>query len=78
MQVLIEHLEAMARIHGATLKHLSTLRPMSVERYSKNDFSKGVLATIVEVYALACNIPEGRQAVRDLGLEPFLQDIEGK
>lgn len=78
MRKLIEHLEALATMHGATLKCAASLRPMMIERSAKNDFSRGVLSTVVEVYFLAGNTPDGRQAIADLAFQPLFQNIEGE
>lgn len=76
---LLLHMEAMANQHGATLKHASTLRPMSIEHNAKQgDFSRGVLATLAEFHALASQCPDGRQALLDLGFEPVLEHVEGE
>ena len=77
MKKLIEHLEALANLHGATLKHPLSLTPMSIECYAKHgDFSRGVLATIVEVCRLASQTTEGRQAIHDLGFRPFFESAQ--
>lgn len=76
MRKLIEHLEAVARLHGATLKCSASLRPLMIEHVAKNDFSRGVLSTVVEVYRLASQTLDGRQAIGDLGFEPLFQDVE--
>ena len=39
---------------------------------------QALLACAHDVYRLACQSPEGRQALRDLGLEPVLQHVEGE
>lgn len=79
MRELLEHLQAMAVLHGATLTQRGTLLPMSIEAHAvRGDLSRGVLATVAEVYSLACKSPEGRQAARDLGFEPLLERVEGE
>lgn len=79
MRVLLERLQAIALLHGAHLQHPSSLRALSIERNArKGDFSRGVLAAVAEVYLVACQSPEGRQAVRDLGFQPILEKVEGE
>ena len=78
MQKLLKHMEAIANQHGATLKHPGLLRAMSIERHAKNDFSRGVLATLAEFHVLASQCPEARQALLDLGFEPVLEGVEGE
>lgn len=78
MKKLIEHLEAMSLTHGATLKHPSTFHPMAIEHNAQSDFSRGVLATIYEIYDLASQTPDGRQAICDLGFQPLPQNVEGE
>lgn len=75
---LLQHMQAVATMHGATLTHPQTLRPMSIEGKAKSDFSRGVLATVAEVHFLASQSAEGRQALIDLGFEPVAQSVEGK
>lgn len=76
MRKLLEHLESMARQHGATLKCAASLRPLMIEQSAKSDFSRGVLSTVVEVYLLAANTLDGRKAIDDLGFQPLFQNIE--
>jgi len=40
--------------------------------------SAGFLAAAVELRDLLAQSPQGRQALRDLGFEPVLQDVEGE
>lgn len=70
-------LQRIAVAHGATLQSRESLMPLALECNAKTPFDRGVLACVVHVYALACQVPECRQAISDLGFEPFLQDIEG-
>lgn len=37
-----------------------------------------LLAAACDVVDLLCQSPDGRQALRDLGLEPVLENFEGK
>lgn len=74
---LFEMLNGIAVSHGAALQSAETLLPLSIERNAKTPFDRGVLACVVHVYALACNVPECRKAILDLGFEPFFQDVEG-
>lgn len=78
MRKLLEHLEAIAKQHGATLKCAASLRPLMIEHIARNDFSRGVLSTVVEVYLLAGKTSDGRQAVADFGFQPLFQNVEGK
>jgi hypothetical protein len=79
MRQLLEHLQAIALRHGASLTHSQTLHPMSIESNAKSgDFSRGVLATVVEVYWLAGQAAEGRQAILDLGFQPLFERVEGE
>lgn len=79
MRKLLEHLQALSLQHGASLTHPSTLLAMSIESRAKHgDFSRGVLATVAEVYRVVSETPDGRQAIQDLGFEPFLQGVEGE
>lgn len=78
MRKILEHMEAMANQHGASLKYPSTLRAMSIEASAKNDFSRGVLATLAEVSVLASQCPEARQSILDLGFQPVLENVEGE
>lgn len=75
---ILEHMQAIAMMHNATLTRPDTLRPMMIEGRAKGDFSRGVLATVAEVHWLACQSAEGRQALIDLGFEPVAQHVEGK
>lgn len=78
IRTLLLHMQAIAEMHGATLTIPHTLLPMVIESNAKSDFSRGVLATVAEVYWLACQSAEGRQALIDLGFEPVAQHVEGK
>lgn len=67
---LLKLLQGIAMSHGATLTCAKTLLPLNIERNAKQgDFSRGVLATVAEVYALILSVHEGRQAARDLGFD---------
>ena len=76
MRKLMKGLDRLAQWHGGTLRCFASLRPMTIEYNAKNDFSRGVLATIAEVVVLASQIPEGRQALRDLGFQPVPEGFE--
>ena len=78
MKTLIERLSVLALWHGATLQHPSTFHPMAIEHNAQSDFSRGVLATIYEIYDLASQTPDGRQAICDLGFQPLPQNVEGE
>lgn len=79
MQKLLKHLQATALMHGSTLTHSSTLRPMHIDLHAKRgEYSRGALATVVEVYSLIGQTPEGRQAMRDLGFQPLFERVEGE
>ena len=78
MHELMKTLQGLAINHGASLTCAASFRPMSIEMSAKSEFSRGVLASIAEVYVLAAQTSEGRQAILDLGFEPFFQHVEGE
>lgn len=79
MRALVKHLQAVALSHGSTLACPASLRPMHIDLHAKHgDYSRGVLATVVEVYSLVGQTPEGRQAIRDLGFQPLFERVEGE
>lgn len=79
MRALLKHLQAVALHHGSTLTCRATLRPMNIDLFAKHgDYSRGVLATVVEVYSLVGQTPEGWQAIRDLGFQPLFERVEGE
>ncbi len=79
MRRLLEHLQATALLHGSTLTHSATLRPMHIDCHAKRgDYSRGVLAMVVEIYWLIGQTAEGRQAMRDLGFQPLFERVEGE
>ncbi len=76
---LLKLLQGIAMSHGATLTCAKTLLPLNIERNAKQgDFSRGVLATVTEVYAQVLSTADGRQAARDLGFQPLFEHIEGE
>lgn len=52
------------------------LLPVGVRLNRKSEFEQGVLAMALEVYYLASQTTEGRQAILDLGLEPFFENVK--
>lgn len=51
-------------------------RPADVVPFG-NTMQAGLLLSAMELRDLLGQIPEGRQALRDLGFEPVLQNLEG-
>ncbi len=43
-----------------------------------NTAQSGLIAAAMSIRAALCQSPQGRQALRDLGLEPVLQQVEGE
>lgn len=75
----LESLERIAGAHGGTLKRQAMCWPLNIEAIAKNDFRRGVLASVVQLYCSACrDLPEVRKAALDLGFEPFLEQVEGE
>lgn len=76
MRRLLEHLQTTALLHGSTLTHSATLRPMHIDCHAKRgDYSRGVLAMVVEIYWRIGQTAEGRQAILDLGFQPVSQRV---
>lgn len=73
---LIELLSDIAKSQGTALEP-SCLMPVTVRLNCKSEFSLGVMAAVIEVYRLAAQTTEGRQAILDLGLQPFFEYVEG-
>ena len=44
----------------------------------ENGPQAGLLAAAIDLRALLSQSPQGRQALRDFGFEPVLEDVEGK
>lgn len=79
MHGLLKHLQATALMHGSSLTSRASLRPMHIDLQAKHgDYSRGVLATVVEVYSLVGQTPEGRRAILDLGFQPLFERVEGE
>lgn len=73
---LLQLLQQIAMRSGGNLKTIRSMLPLNVALNAKTDFDKGVLACVAHVFDLVCQSPQGRQAVLDLGFQPFFQDIE--
>lgn len=73
---LIKLLTDIANSQGLILDP-NFLMPISVRLNCNSDFGLGVLATVIEVYRLASQTPDGRQAILDFGLKPFFEYVEG-
>ena len=58
---------------GAALDHPKSLMSLNVEAHIKTDFQRGVLACVESVFYRLSQLPEGRKALCDLGLEPFFE-----
>lgn len=80
MKDLLERLQWLATHHGGSLKDLRSFLPLDVEANTKTkgDFSRGVLAAVAAIHVQLSETPEGRQAMQDLGFQPFLQNVEGE
>lgn len=51
------------------------LLPMKVGLNGNSEYARGVLSMVLEVYYLASQTTEGRQAILDLGFEPFFEKV---
>lgn len=75
--VTLNALQQTARSYGADLKKPQSLLPINMDLNAKTEFARGVLACAAYVYASLSDSTQGRQAIRNLGFEPLLQNIEG-
>lgn len=62
--------------HGAFLGEPKSLLPINAG--SKTDYQRGVLALVASVYHCLSQLPDGRKALCDLGLEPFFEYCESR
>lgn len=75
---LLKLLQGIAMSHGATLTCAKTLLPLNIERNAKQgDFSRGVLATVAEIYTQVISTGDGWHAARDLGFDVGLIGVFG-
>lgn len=74
-QLLIKLLADIAKSQGTALDPVLFM-PISVRLNCKSEFSLGVMAALAEVYRLASQTPDGRQAILDFGLQPFFEYVE--
>ena len=62
---------------GAALQMWPRLRPTDVLFYSADPAERALLTAACELLALLAESAEGRKALGDLGLQDFLEQVEG-
>lgn len=62
--------------HGAGLKHTETFLALNLNENAKSEFSRGVVACAEYVLHGLSQTPLGRQAVLNLSLQPFFENVK--
>lgn len=82
-QIMVHRLlEAMGQLgraydlDGNFLQAPQALMPSSHALNSRTDVQVGAASVLLELYRVVCQSAQGREALRDLGFEPFFEQVE--
>lgn len=76
MNEIVELMRLIAKDAGVSLNPIVFL-PMNIQKNSKSEYYRGVLSCLSQFYYELSQSVEGRQALLDLGLEPFFENRKG-
>lgn len=65
-----------AKGNYAALNKPECLLPLNIALNSDDPFERGVAASVLHIYHLICQSPQGRQAILDLGFKPLFENLK--
>ena len=77
MNKLVEWLGQIAKAHGIPMSSHALLLPCELQINTRDEYHRGVLSCVAQLYVLVSQTPEGRQARLALGFEPFFENGKG-
>ena len=76
MKNVVRSLGDIAKAHGAPLG-APLWTALDLQKAARDEYHRGVLSCVAYLYGVVSGTAEGRQALLDLGFEPFREDGKG-